>query len=368
MFGTSKKLSVKLAISIFACACGGILATAIIFGLVYLVFAGDLVPAISPLVYLTTFVALAVGICAVLAAAAGYWLTRELNRDLADLHFGVRLLSDGNLGYRWKERGGVRETSALRRQLNRMAEKWEREVALLQSLAEEKEALAQHAREAGMMAERQRLARELHDAVSQQLFALSMTAAAAARLANTDPRAVREKALLMEKMAHQALSEMRALLMHLRPIRLETETLAEAIQSIFEELEAKTLVKTELEMQTDVQLSRAIEMNLLRIVQEAVANTLRHANASTIKVKLAVIDNTVRLVIEDDGVGFDLEEAAHRKVSYGLQTMRERAEECGGSLNVVTLPGKGTRIQVLVPRISPKEGFGARQDQSTGRR
>lgn len=368
MSDISRGMSVKLTVGIFFCACLGPISAAVVSWFLYVVFGAELIPYMSWPVLLTAFVLLSIVLCVAWATVGGYLLARELGRDLDDLRIGVRLLTDGKLNYRWTERG-VREILDLRRQLNRMADKWQREIALLQSMAEEKEELAQHAREAGVMAERQRLARELHDAVSQQLFALSMTATAAARLASTNPAAVKDKALLMEKMAHQALSEMRALLMHLRPVRLDKETLAEAVKSMLEELEAKSIVKTELEIQTDVQMSRAIEMNLLRIVQEAVANTLRHANASVIRVKLTAEEDTMRLSIEDNGVGFDLESVAHRKISYGLRTMRERAEECGGSLSIVTLPGKGTRVQVQVPRVSYEgERFGAGRDQSDGGR
>lgn len=295
-------------------------------------------------------VAVGLVVSAIVSFFCGYWFSRGLVRDLDDLSFGVRMLADGNLHHRWR-RWGSRETEELRIQLNRMVDKWQKQLVLLQNLAEEKEELASMAREAGVMSERQRLARELHDAVSQHLFALSMTAAATRRLLETRPEVVREKLAAIEEMAHKALGEMRALLMHLRPVELGEQPLEAAIQSVLDELEQKGLLHCEYEVSPDLGLNRSVESNLLRIFQEAVANTLRHAKASTLKVRLTADDEVVRLSIEDDGVGFDPLDGVDRKVSYGLATMRERAEECAGALNVVSVPGKGTRIDVKVPKL-----------------
>ncbi|NLV92481.1 MAG: sensor histidine kinase [Firmicutes bacterium] len=287
-------------------------------------------------------------ISAVLMATASL---RGLMKDLDDLRHGARMLTEGNLHWRWGRWGYDARTDELREQLNAMAQRWQEQTLRLRRLADEKEELAAKAQEVGMMAERQRLARELHDAVSQQLFALAMTAAATQRLLAQDPERAREGVAHIEKLAQQAQREMRALLLHLRPVELTDESLPQAIQSVLAELEGRGLIRCQIKGDWELDLTPAAENNLLRIFQEAVANTLRHAQASNLSVSLSQDESVIRMVISDDGVGFDLEEIEQRPMSYGLTSMQERARECGGRVKVVTMPGRGTRIDVQIPRV-----------------
>jgi len=304
---------------------------------------------LNPLVWV---VLLALGIAA--GSVVGLWLeyesSRALRKDLDEIRYGVRVLTEGNLHYRWKE-WGVRITDQLRHQLNRMAAQWQDQTRRLQRLADEKEQLVSQARDAGMLAERQRLARELHDAVSQQLFALTMTAAAARRQLHSNPAQVEVSLQRLEDAAQQAQKEMRALLLQLRPVELTEEPLASAIESLVSEIEARGLLACRAELDPDLELSPSTAANLLRIFQEAVTNTLRHGQAKNLEVRLFQEADTIRLVIVDDGVGFDLEEARKRKVSLGITAMQERAQECGGQVKIVSVPGWGTRISVQVPRL-----------------
>ena len=278
----------------------------------------------------------------------GLWLEHEagraLRKDLDEIRYGVRILTEGNLNYRWQE-WGVRSTDQLRRQLNRMAAQWQDQTRRLQRLADEKEQLVSQARDAGMLAERQRLARELHDAVSQQLFALTMTAAAARRQLHSNPAQVEVSLQRLEDAAQQAQKEMRALLLQLRPVELTEEPLASAIESLVSEIEARGLLACRAELDPDLELSPSTAANLLRIFQEAVTNTLRHGQAKNLEVRLFQEADTIRLVIVDDGVGFDLEEARKRKVSLGITAMQERAQECGGQVKIVSVPGRGHKNQ-----------------------
>ncbi|NLY30281.1 MAG: sensor histidine kinase [Firmicutes bacterium] len=304
---------------------------------------------LNPLVWV---VLLALGIAA--GSVVGLWLeyesSRALRKDLDEIRYGVRVLTEGNLHYRWKE-WGVRITDQLRHQLNRMAAQWQDQTRRLQRLADEKEQLVTQAREAGMLAERQRLARELHDAVSQQLFALAMTAAAARRQLHSSPDQVEVSLQRLEDTAKQAQREMRALLLQLRPVELEEEPLASAIESLVSEIEARGLLTCRTELEQNLELSPSTAANLLRIFQEAVTNSLRHARAENLEVRLYQEADVIRLVIVDDGVGFDLKEALNRRVSLGLTAMQERAQECGGQMKIVSVPGWGTRISVQVPRL-----------------
>ncbi len=331
---------------------GGAAAAAVVLvAFLMLLYYGDSYPdwLLNPLVWAGL---LALGTAAGLVM--GLWLEHEagraLRKDLDEIRYGVRILTEGNLNYRWQE-WGVRSTDQLRRQLNRMAAQWQDQTRRLQRLADEKEQLVSQARDAGMLAERQRLARELHDAVSQQLFALTMTAAAARRQLHSNPAQVEVSLQRLEDAAQQAQKEMRALLLQLRPVELTEEPLASAIESLVSEIEARGLLACRAELDPDLELSPSTAANLLRIFQEAVTNTLRHGQAKNLEVRLFQEADTIRLVIVDDGVGFDLEEARKRKVSLGITAMQGRAQECGGQVKIVSVPGWGTRISVQVPRL-----------------
>lgn len=196
--------------------------------------------------------------------------------------------------------------------------------------------------------ERNRLARELHDSVSQQLFAASMLMSAI-----VETRAVRseqeEKQLRMvENMIHQSQLEMRALLLHLRPVALKGKSLQEGIEELLQELAQK--VPLEINWETEqIELDKGVEDHLFRILQESVSNTLRHAKASTLEVRLMKRDHFVILRVIDDGIGFDV--GNDKTGSYGIQNMYERALEIGGRLKLVSVRNQGTRLEVKVPIV-----------------
>ena len=153
---------------------------------------------------------------------------------------------------------------------------------------------------------------------------------------------------LVEEMIHQSQLEMRALLLHLRPVALKGKTLQEGIQELLAELVQKVPVTIETKIE-DFQIDKGIEDHLFRILQESVSNTLRHAKANQLEVLLINRDDFVILRIVDDGIGFDVEQA--KTGSYGLQNMYERAVEIGGTMKMVSLKEKGTRIEVKVPML-----------------
>ncbi|WP_453991668.1 sensor histidine kinase [Bacillus nitroreducens] len=200
--------------------------------------------------------------------------------------------------------------------------------------------------------ERNRLARELHDSVSQQLFAASMMMSAINESkVQTDDREAKQFKLV-EEMIHQSQLEMRALLLHLRPVALKGKTLQEGIQELLAELVQKVPVTIETKIE-DFHLDKGIEDHLFRILQESISNTLRHAKANKLEVLLIKRDNFVILRIVDDGIGFDVEQA--KAGSYGLQNMYERAVEIGGTMRTVSIKDKGTRIEVKVPILKGEE-------------
>jgi len=197
--------------------------------------------------------------------------------------------------------------------------------------------------------ERQRLARELHDAVSQQLFAISMTATAVSRTMEKDWERAKHQVQLIEEMASVAQSEMRALLLHLRPVHLDGRSLGLAIQKLVEELHQKVHMDIELHLDTSLLMKQEIEDHLFRITQEALSNTLRHAKATQLSITLFKLEQDVHLYIEDNGIGFDNQN--RKQGSYGLLTMEERVRELDGKFSLCSEFGKGTRIEIIIPYI-----------------
>ncbi|CAH1223548.1 hypothetical protein PAECIP111893_04997 [Paenibacillus plantiphilus] len=212
---------------------------------------------------------------------------------------------------------------------------------------DENDVWTEKVRFSAVIEERQRLARELHDAVSQQLFAISMTATAVSRTLEKDWERAKRQVQLIEEMASVAQSEMRALLLHLRPVHLDGKNLGQALQSLVEELQQKVPMNIMLDVDATIKLGPEAEDHLFRIAQEALSNTLRHSKAEHMDIHLKRAGDHARLTFQDNGVGFDLE--AKKQTSYGLLTMEERITVLGGSLQLVTSPGQGVVIDIWVP-------------------
>lgn len=285
----------------------------------------------------------------------GLWTSSRMKHRLEQIREVMLSLEKGNLS-RSVPPLGEDEIGRLGEQLNAITKKWEEQVSSLQRLSSNNAQLAQKAKYSAIVEERQRLARELHDAVSQQLFAISMTATAVGRTLDKDFEKAQRQIFLIEEMASVAQSEMRALLLHLRPVHLEGKPLAEGLVELLHELRAKVPMDIDWELAEDVKLPKGIEDHLFRIVQEAMSNALRHSKATKLEVKLVrPSSDAIRLIIRDNGVGFDLD--AKKQTSYGIVTMNERVNEIGGSMNLITAPGKGTRIDIRVPIL--REGGSA---------
>jgi len=194
--------------------------------------------------------------------------------------------------------------------------------------------------------ERHRIARELHDSVSQQLFASSMMLSAVNQQKEKLPDQIAKQLEVIENTTNESQSEMRALLFHLRPIQLDDKTLKQGIEQLLKELSTKisTSIKYEIE---DVQLPVSIEDHLFRVVQELLSNVLRHAKASELEVYFKKSDETAQIRVIDDGVGFDMDE--QNSGSYGLKNIRERISSIGGSVKVVSFKNQGTTVEINTP-------------------
>jgi NarL family two-component system sensor histidine kinase LiaS len=241
------------------------------------------------------------------------------------------------------------EITRIGNDLNELGRKLLDQVKSLQRMADEKSELAKSAHKSAVIEERQRLARDLHDAVSQQLFALTMMSEAAVKQLDRNPIQAKDQMKEVSRMALQAQTEMRALLLHLRPVHLSGEPLHIGIRKLVSELETRSSIDFTMEVEEDLVLSDTTEDHVFRIIQEAFSNILRHANAKEVNLQLKNLRNELFLHIRDDGNGFDVSDNRDNKASYGLKTMRERAEELGGTLQLRSKQGEGTYIDLRIP-------------------
>ena len=237
------------------------------------------------------------------------------------------------------------------------------EVTLLASIADEvgvaveNARLYQQAEQLAVMKERERLARELHDSVTQSLYSLTLFAEAGRDLAK-DGELERVESYLtrLGEIAQQALKEMRLLVYQLRPLALQIEGLVGALQQRLDAVEGRIGVKARLLTEGLVELPAPVEEGLYRIAQEALNNALKHAAATSVTVYIRTEDERVELEVVDDGQGFDPDAVSDRG-GMGLASMRQRAEKLGGSLTVLSVPGEGTRVKVSVGVSTPARSY-----------
>lgn len=198
--------------------------------------------------------------------------------------------------------------------------------------------------------ERHRLARELHDSVSQQLFAAMMMMSALNEQAiKTDAPEVQKKQLgMVSDIINASQSEMRALLLHLRPVTLEGKSLKQGIEQLLRELQTKVNIALKWDIE-NLTIPNSIEDQLFRVIQELLSNTLRHAKADELEVYLNLIDQNVLLRVIDDGVGFDVEQQQQKAGSYGLMNIRERIAGVGGTLKIISFKNQGTSVEIKIP-------------------
>ncbi|HEX2047840.1 MAG TPA: PAS domain S-box protein [Acidimicrobiales bacterium] len=210
------------------------------------------------------------------------------------------------------------------------------------------------ARRAMVAEERNRLARELHDSVSQALFSMTLQARAlelALAREGVDPGGpVSDGIAQIRQLTQGALAEMRALIFELRPGALSEEGLGAALRKLAAALEAKEGLRVDVSAPADrVPLPPDVEENLYGLAREALSNVVKHARASTVRIRLDIAPDRLELEIADDGVGFDT--GASRPGHLGLKTMSERAAGIDGRLDVVSAPGGGTAVRVTVPTV-----------------
>jgi signal transduction histidine kinase len=201
--------------------------------------------------------------------------------------------------------------------------------------------------ETAALKERQHLARELHDSVSQALYGIALGTHAARLMVEREPARIPETLSYVLRLAETAVAEMRALIFELRPEALAEEGLTAALTKQAAALQAQHGIAIETDLREEPLLPLKNKEALYRIAQEALHNTFKHAHASKVVLRLYTRDGCVVLDVCDDGVGFD------PGVSFpghlGLKSMKERTERLGGDLTIDSAPGKGVRLSVTVP-------------------
>ena len=239
--------------------------------------------------------------------------------------------------------------SALTIQAEESRRRSERLLAELQEAHQELQVYAGQAQELAIAKERNRLARDLHDSVAQALYGLTLqTEAASRQLAAGRLEKVAGYLGEIRQSAQHSLQEARLLIFELRPPILEQEGLAAALKARLEDVEARSGLQTQLNLDELERLPDAVETGLYRIAQECLNNILKHAQADQVILNVRRDLNRVTLEIIDDGNGFD-PALARQQGGMGLEGMQARAEQIGGQLSIQSAAGAGTRVKVEVP-------------------
>src|SRR5829696_6035360 len=217
------------------------------------------------------------------------------------------------------------------------------------AIAIENARLHERSRELSILEERNRLARELHDSVTQQLFAVTLAAESASQLLARGEAAAGTELERVQALARGAMDELRSVVFELRPVALEAEGLASALRKHVEVLRRVSGTQIDLRIAAPPLLAAPAAGQVFRIAQEALQNALRHAEAARIQVVLEDRGGTLVLVVADDGRGFDPAAPDVRGRRLGLTSMEERAADLGGRLVVDARPGGGTTERLELP-------------------
>ena len=214
------------------------------------------------------------------------------------------------------------------------------------ALAVQSTRLHRQVEQLAIIEERQRLARELHDSVTQELYAMTLYAEAASRLLASDDRdAVGRYLQELRDTSMEALREMRVLIFELRPPVLARDGLVAALQSRLEAVEGRAGLQTDFHVIGDIHLPFDIEEDIYRITQEALNNAFKHSMAQKITLTIQQCNELLRVIIQDDGVGFSRDDAI-QSAGMGLKTMQERCDRIGAKLDIQTQAGQGSRLSV----------------------
>jgi len=287
----------------------------------------------------------AVVVAAALAIPLGFRAADGYARSLEAVVRTVRAWTDGHMRGRIASvEGDHGDHAELAASCNALADAVEERLRVQRRLADANAEFGRQSAELAALQERQRIARDLHDAVSQRLFGIHLLAATAARAPGA-PATVTE----LEALSREAQREMRALLLQLRPPGLAARALPDALADLCAEARLVGATAWRLDIGALADLGPAAEDGLYRIAQEAVANVRRHAQARNATLSLRRAGDRVELAVDDDGRGFAPGE--RRPSGMGMPSMDERIRALGGALRITSQPGRGTRVEAVVPVV-----------------
>lgn len=225
-------------------------------------------------------------------------------------------------------------------------------LAELQKTYKELKSYAEQVEMLSTVKERNRLARELHDSVTQKIFSMTLTAEAAQILQEKEPKKVPAMLEHIQELAHDSLAEMRTLIKKLRPGTIGRDGLVPALRQHIAQRQKEDGLIVELCIEGNEDLSVNYSESLFRIIQEALNNIVKHSGADSARIVLKFNEKSVFLVIEDPGRGFRLSTVKKDKSHIGLSSMSERTALIGGRFSIESRPENGTRISVKIPKIS----------------
>jgi len=258
--------------------------------------------------------------------------------DIDDQKRAGERLAEQDRQYRQQLEQRVEERT---QELSQANEKLQQEIAQRQRI---EAALAQKAADEAVVAERTRLARELHDAVSQTLFSASLIAEVLPDLWQMDPQEGQRNTEELRQLTRGALAEMRTLLLELRPAVLTQTRFEDLLRQLTEALVGRARLPIQLNIEGQRNLDPDVQVALYRIAQEALNNVAKYARASQVWVDVQLGPGGVQLSVRDNGIGYD--PSTLRPDSLGLSIMRERAEGIGAELVITSQPGQGTQVEV----------------------
>jgi signal transduction histidine kinase len=245
----------------------------------------------------------------------------------------------------------IREAEAAR-------EESQKQQAELQSAHRQLQSYTAQAEELAVMEDRNRLARNLHDSVTQTIFSMRLTAEAANILLNQNPAKVGAELVKLQTLAKSALAEMRSLIFELRPTALTEMGLVPALRHLVMTLERQYDLKVDLRASGEPHLSELEAQRLFRISQEALNNIVKYARTDKANLAIRFDDDHVLLQVEDQGIGFDPEDLSTEEEHMGLYGMQERVDAMGGTLAIDSHLGQGTRVTVEVTLSGGDENNG----------